>query len=57
MKYGYHHPLMTKEVEEKAALTELTLPDDRFLSEEEFDTQFDIGHLPLKHRTWALQMF
>jgi hypothetical protein len=23
MKYGYHHPSMTKEVEENAALTEL----------------------------------
>jgi hypothetical protein len=57
MKFGYHHPSMTKEVEENAALTELTLRDDRPLSEEEFDTQFDVAHLPLKHRTWALQMF
>jgi hypothetical protein len=57
MKFGYHHPSMTKEVEEKAALTELTLLYDRPLSEEEFDTQFDVAHLLLKHRTWALQMF
>ena len=57
MKFGYHHPSMTKEVEENAALTELTLRDDKPLSDEDFETQFDLAHLPLKFRTWAIEMF
>ena len=57
MKFGYHHPSMTKEVEENASLTELTLRNDQPLSDEDFETQFDLAHLPLKQRTWAMQMF
>ena len=57
MKFGYHHPSMTKEVEENAALTELKLLNDKPLSDEDFETQFELKHLPLKARTWAMQMF
>ena len=57
MKFGYHHPSMTKEVEENAALTELTLHKDVPLDDEEFETQFDLAHLPMKNRRWAYQMF
>ena len=57
MKFGYHHPSMTKEVEENASLTELKLREDTPLSDEDFETQFDLKHLPLKNRIWAMQMF
>ena len=57
MKFGYHHPSMTKEVEENAALTELKLHKDVPLDDEDFDTQFDLAHLPFKNRRWAQQMF
>jgi len=53
MKYGYHHPSMTNEVEENAALTELKLHKDVPLNDEDFDTKFDLAHLPFKNRRWA----
>ena len=57
MKHGYHHPSMTKEVEERAALTELYLQDVTPFDDNEFEKQFDLAHIPLKQRTWAMQMF
>jgi len=49
MKFGYHHPSITKEVEDIAALTELKLINDKPLSDKDFETQFDLKHLPLKN--------
>jgi len=57
MKFGYHHPSMTKEVEENAALTELKFHKDVPLDDEDFESQFDLAHLPMKNRRWAYQMF
>jgi len=55
MKFGYHHPSMTKE--ENAALTELKLHKEVPLDDEDFKSQFDLAHLPMKNRRWAYQMF
>ena len=45
MKLGYHHPSMTKIIEDKAALTTLELSSTKKVSEEEWPNQFDL----LKH--------
>ena len=57
MKYGYHHPSMTKEVENHAALTELYLKSTKPIKEEEFESQFDIKHLTPHDRQEAINIF
>jgi hypothetical protein len=57
MRNGYHHPSMTKEVEDKAALTELYLKSTVPFPEEKFDEQFDLKHLPRSYRKLALATF
>ena len=57
LKRGYHHPSMTKEVEDKAALTELTLKNTVPISDEKFDDQFDLKHLHPQQKQFALQVF
>ena len=57
MKHGYHHPSMTKEVEDHAALTELYLKSTKPIPDNQFDQQFDVKHLPPKERKEALRIF
>ena len=57
MKHGYHHPSMTKEVEDHAALTELYLKSTKPIPDDQFDQQFDVKHLPPKERKEALRIF
>ena len=57
MKNGYHHPSMTKIVEDRAALTELYLKSTVPVPDHLFETQFDVGHLNPKMQKLALEMF
>ena len=57
MRKGYHHPSMTKIVEDKAALTELYLKSTKPVKDEDFEAQFDLKHLNHKDRKKALAMF
>ena len=50
IRYGYHHPSMTKQVEEKAGLTEMTLQNTTPASDKELLDQFELAHLPIKRR-------
>ena len=50
IRYGYHHPSMTKQVEDKAGLTEMTLQDTKPSSDKELLEQFEIDHLPIKRQ-------
>ena len=45
IRFGYHHPSMTKQVEERAALTEMTLQKAEPIKEKDLAKQFDIDHL------------
>ena len=56
MRKGYHHPSMTKVVEDKAALTELYLKTTKPIKDEDFKFQFDLKHLNQKDRKKALAM-
>jgi len=57
LKNGYHHPSMTKIIEEKAALTELYYKSVVEVPDHLFETQFDVNHLPKKERKMTLEMF
>jgi hypothetical protein len=57
LKVGYHHPSMTKEVEDRAALTELSLQETVPVLDEDFDDQFDLKHLNRKDKNLALDTF
>ena len=57
IKHGYHHPSMTKEVEEKSALTELYLKSTIPIPDHLFHQQFDAHHLPQKHQKQAKHIF
>ena len=57
LRKGYHHPSMTKVVEDKAALTELYLKSTEPIPDHLFESQFDVGHLPLSEQKFALQKF
>ena len=45
IRFGYHHPSMTKQVEERAALTEMSLVPKEAIPEKDTADQFDIEHL------------
>ena len=57
MKLGYHHPSMTKIIEDKAALTTLELSSTKKVSEEEWPNQFDLKHLTPIEREIAIETF
>ena len=57
MRKGYHHPSMTKVVEDRAALTELYLKSTKPVADEDFEAQFNVQHLKKQDRITALQMF
>ena len=57
MRKGYHHPSMTKIVEDKAALTELYLKPTKPIKGEDLEGQFDLKHLNQIDRKKALAMF
>ena len=57
LKRGYHHPSMTKEVEEKASLTEMYLKSTIPVPDSEFDAQFDLTHIPPRLRKYAIKIF
>ena len=57
MKKGYHHPSMTKVVEDRAAMTELYLKSTVPVPDHLFETQFDVKHLPPKIQQMALEIF
>ena len=57
MRHGYHHPSMTKVIEDHAALTQLYLKNTVPITEKEFPTLFDLKHLPEVKQQEALKMF
>jgi len=57
LRHGYHHPSMTKVVEDKAALTELYKKSTIPIPDHLFESQFDLKHLDSKTQLRALQMF
>jgi len=57
VRYGYHHPSMTKEVEDKSGWAEMALQPEEEVPDELFETQFDIAHLPTKEREAAIKVF
>ena len=57
LRKGYHHPSMTKIVEDKAALTELYLKSTEPIPDELFESQFDVAHLPAKEQAMAYKSF
>ena len=48
IKFGYHHPSMTKQVEEKAALTEMSLQKVEPSENKDLADQFEIDHLSVQ---------
>jgi len=57
LRLGYHHPSMTKVVEDKAALTELYKKSTVPIPDHLFESQFDVSHLDDRHQKLALMMF
>jgi len=57
VRYGYHHPSMTKQVEDKAALTKMELQSVVEIPDSLFEKQFQIDHLPAKERELAIKIF
>jgi hypothetical protein len=57
MRHGYHHPSMTKIIEEKAALTSLELKSTKKVSEKDWHKLFDLTHLTLQQQLEALDVF
>ncbi len=57
MRHGYHHPSMTKIIEEKAALTSIELKSTKKFSEKDWPTLFDLRHLSPKQQLEALDVF
>ena len=57
MRHGYHHPSMTKIIEEKAALTSLELKSTKKVSEKDWPKLFDLRHLSHKQQLEALDVF
>ncbi len=62
MRHGYHHPSMTKIIEEKAALTTLELKSTKKVPEKDWHKLFDLSfHLHSrgnwKARCYGLQSF
>ena len=45
IKFGYHHPSMTKQVEEKTAFTEMSLQKVEPSENKDLADQFEIDHL------------
>ena len=56
MKRGYHHPSMTKEVEDKASLTEMYLKSTVPVKDCDFEKQFDIEHMSPRYREIIFKM-
>ena len=48
VRYRYHHPSMTKQVEEKAAFTEMALQPTDPIPDKDLTKQFDVAHLPIQ---------
>ena len=44
IRFGYHHPSMTKQAEERAALTDMSLVPNQAIPEKDIADQFDIEH-------------
>ena len=57
MRNGFHHPSMTKVVEDRAALTELYLKSTVPVPDHLFEEQFDVKHLSPKMQQIALEIF
>jgi hypothetical protein len=57
MKNGYHHPSMTKIIEEREAITEYKLEKTDPISDEEWSKQFDLAHLTDFQKQKALETF
>jgi hypothetical protein len=57
LKHGYHHPSMTKIIEDKAALTEMSLKNKTPMTFQEFLESFKISHLPSHIQKLALKTF
>jgi hypothetical protein len=57
MKNGYHHPSMTKIMEEREAIAELKLEETDPIPEEEWSKQFDLAHLTDFQKQKALEIF
>ena len=57
MKHGYHHPSMTKIIEDKAALTALDFKSTKKVSEEQWPSLFDLKHLSKIEQAIAIDIF
>ena len=57
MRHGYHHPSMTKIIEEKAALTTLELKSTKKVPEKDWHKLFDLTHLSPQQQLEALDVF
>ncbi len=57
MKNGYHHPSMTKIIEEREAIAEFKLEKTDPISDEEWSKQFDLAHLTDFQKQKALETF
>ena len=56
LKRGYHHPSMTKIVEEKSSLTEMYMKSTVPINDVDFEKQFDLKHLKLQNRKNTLKI-
>jgi RNase H-like domain found in reverse transcriptase/Reverse transcriptase (RNA-dependent DNA polymerase)/Integrase core domain len=54
---GFYQPSITQYIEDRSAVTELGLEDDRPLTDTEFIGLFDIAHIPTKERQFAQEIF
>jgi hypothetical protein len=57
MRNSYHHPTMTKVVEDRVALTELYLKSTKAVADHLFKTQFEIAHLAPRMQEMGLGIF
>jgi len=57
VKRGYHHPSMTKEVEQKASLTEMYIKSTTPVLDKDFEAQFDLSHLTKSEQRYARKIF
>jgi hypothetical protein len=57
MKNGYHHPSMTKIIEEREAIAEFKLEKTDPISDKEWSKQFDLAHLTDFQKQKALETF
>jgi hypothetical protein len=57
IKHGYHHPSMTKIIEDRQLLKELKLEPTEPVKEEEWSKQFDLAHLTDFQKQRVLKVF